>query len=351
MAQRCAEFIRRDSGLMSGETPMRSVYISLALSISLGAYLVPAQADTSAIFAKNIHTEHATRAAKQALTSLRKMYDARDKLKAFRVEYLCNLGSSTRQDPIKVIGILQKPNKMSLSLYRQDKLLGRVVSDGVTETFYDVSTNEYAQCLAPSSYDVVPGGNTSSNGILVNHREEEYAENVMFQQDALKIRGFTIGLGGFPLTGARFLLRTTTAAEIGLLNVDMDTVCLTTKTTPVSNLPIKAVSMSRPDESYGKVVISKRMFKFALAPPSNLPAECSEVSDLNTGGDNHSQNSSFFFDKMQIEPITRHFPNTVFAWSPPMGAQVYHPDTNDYTDGYGEAKVRLLKSGKGRIGL
>jgi hypothetical protein len=330
---------------------MRLLPISLALSVSLLACLRPAQADASHFLAPNIPKTKLAPGAKQAVAALARMYDARDKLKAFHVEYWegkCGDGL----DPIRVVGELQKPNKMNLRLFHGTELFAQVVSDGITETVYDPERDLAMRFPALPSFDLeLPRSEPKP------HARPRYAQSPFTdgsipvpppdaREDAGDagniVRNIVLYAGlQKALQGAKFLLLTTTQEEVGDVNAYLAHAKVTKKVAG-PNATLNVVSLNRGTSgeiktlNLGVLLVANTQdepfYQFICDPQSGLPTEFySGVAICDIAGKPLAERVYKDFEGMKIEPIAIPYSDAVFAWTPPAKSrlnEMSEPDSN-----------------------
>jgi len=307
---------------------MRLRYVSLALLISLGVSLRPAQADSPNAPVTTFQLGGTSPITEEDVTALVKMYDALDKLMAFHVEYLVPDTSDQHLDLIRVAGDLQRPNKMNLRLFRKTALLGQIVSDGVNMIIYNGSTNEYISCRMPLSGDISMIGWQAVNE---NNIPADWSiTNILFPRGSQQVSA---------IFGAQYLLQGNIFSRIDHLNITANTAKLTAKPSNPAQILLEVLPLF----SRAKVTPDKDISQFNLDSSTNLPAKYVEISHNDVMG-HDVEESLLYFEQMKVKTYSGILPAAAFAWPLPPGAsspseRPFNHKGHDYT----EPRIRLIK--------
>jgi len=288
-----------------------------------------------------------------ALKQLTKMYDARDKLTDCSFGYLSvtsEMDGKGRKNPytVSVSGVLHKPNKFNITLYHTTQLLAQVISDGVTETYYNPKTHMYAQFPVLPNYDIgyslsdadteklkaievamkLRKPDTAKSDDMDITQDPEVVQD-QAKSDAMGVLGDLAAPETASVSGTEFLLRKTTPAEQDALLLLIGTVKhLETHYTGFSN-PVEVVELGQKTTVTGtnaghkEVSGSTTKMHLAFDSVSGFPIEARLEGELSIGG--HTISTPIFnFAYFSIAPVAAPYPDGTFTWTPPAGAKPYH---------------------------
>ena len=283
-------------------------------------------------------------ADKAAIENLFRMFQARDAVKDSEISYTSRtmlLGETGQAAPytLKVVGNLERPNKLHLRVYHGDVWLWEVDSDGVTETIFSVPSKTFCSFKAQQSYDIPDTiadlkekikqaeRETKSGATVPDLSKEQIQQNPLDAPSAVFGNDFSLHFADLEeaIAGAAFLIRANSAGENEALGESIYKARISTKS---SEIPSSDHSMTSVDivQSMGDAMGIKDVtgttstVHYAYDAKTLLPLQYSEC--VTSGKASSPATPDYRFVIFRPMPSIS---SDVFTWKPTPGAKEGKP--------------------------